>query len=143
MSQTSTQATTSRAKKRTEFQATGKRKTSIARVRLFAGEGTVTVNDRTLTEYFPRPTLQMAVNRPFEVTGTTGKFDALVNVCGGGIAGQAGAVRHGISRALIAMNADLRKPLKGEGLLTRDAREKERRKVGCRKARRRPQYSKR
>ncbi len=143
MSHTSAQGTATRAKKRNEFWATGKRKTSIARVRLLAGEGIITVNERPMSEYFPRPTLQMAVNRPFEVTGTTGKFNVLVNVCGGGIAGQAGAVRHGISRALIAMNADLRKPLKGDGLLTRDAREKERRKVGCRKARRRPQYSKR
>ncbi len=143
MNQTASTTTAARAKKRTEFLATGKRKTSIARIRLSPGEGNILVNGRTMIEYFPRPTLQMAVNRPFEVTGTNGKFDVDVNVCGGGIAGQAGAVRHGISRALIAMNTDLRKPLKVEGLLTRDAREKERRKVGRRKARRRPQYSKR
>ncbi|MFA4875221.1 MAG: 30S ribosomal protein S9 [bacterium] len=143
MSQTSTQTAATRVKKRNEFCSTGKRKTSIARVRLQAGEGVITVNERPMIEYFPRPTLQMAVNRPFEVTGTVGKFDVIVNVNGGGIAGQAGAIRHGISRALLAMNTDLRKPLKGDGLLTRDAREKERRKVGCRKARRRPQYSKR
>ncbi|MFH0800688.1 MAG: 30S ribosomal protein S9 [Pseudomonadota bacterium] len=130
-------------KKRTEFLSTGKRKCSIARVRLQPGTGTITINDRTMVAYFPRPTLQMAVNRPFEVTGTAGKFDIVANVKGGGIAGQAGAVRHGISRALITMNPDLRKPLKNDGLLTRDAREKERRKVGRRKARRRPQYSKR
>jgi len=130
-------------KKGTEFTATGKRKTSIARVRLVPGDGKVIVNKKTYEEYFGRPTLLMAVNRPFEVTGTTGKFDVKVNVCGGGVSSQAGAVRHGISRALLAMNADLRKPLKSDGLLTRDAREKERRKVGCRKARRRPQYSKR
>ena len=136
-------AVTTKGKKHNEFWATGKRKTSIARVRLIPGTGGIKVNERTVEEYFPRPTLQMAVNRPFAVTGTAGKFDIVVNVCGGGVAGQAGAVRHGISRALITMNPDLRKPLKTDGLLTRDAREKERRKVGRRKARRRPQYSKR
>ena len=130
-------------KKRSEFIATGKRKTAIARIRLRPGNGTITVNERTVEVFFPRPTLQMSVNRPLEVTGTKGKFDIDANVCGGGIAGQAGAVRHGIARALLSMNPDLRKPLKTDGLLTRDAREKERRKVGCRKARRRPQYSKR
>ncbi len=130
-------------KKKALFTATGKRKTSIARIRLHPGDGTITVNAKTMIEYFPRPTLQMAVNRPFDVTGTNGKFNIDANVSGGGIAGQAGAVRHGIARALISMNPDLRKPLKNEGLLPRDAREKERRKVGCRKARRKPQYSKR
>lgn len=137
------QETQGHAKKRTEFIATGKRKTSIARVRLSPGGGTITVNGKPVNEFFTRITLQLAVNKPFELTGTQGKFDADVNVCGGGIAGQAGATRHGISRALIDMNSDLRKPLKVEGLITRDAREKERRKVGCRKARKRPQYSKR
>lgn len=132
-----------REKKRTVFTATGKRKTSIARVKLHPGKGTITVNKKTVEAYFPRPTLQMTVNTPFQVTGTLGKFDIIANVCGGGIAGQAGALRHGIARALISMNPDLRKPLKNNGLLTRDAREKERRKVGRRKARRRPQYSKR
>ncbi|HPQ80164.1 MAG TPA: 30S ribosomal protein S9 [bacterium] len=141
MTQTATAAT--KDKKRSEFWATGKRKTSIARIRLFPGKGDVLVNEKKAEEYFPRPTLQMAVNRPFVVTGTSGKFDIIANVTGGGVAGQAGAVRHGISRALITMNPDLRKPLKTDGLLTRDAREKERRKVGRRKARRRPQYSKR
>lgn len=135
--------TPSREKKRTEFTATGKRKTSIARIRLRPGKGDIIVNERESAGYFTRPTLQMAVNRPFVVTGTAGKFDIIANVYGGGNAGQAGAVRHGIARALITMNPDLRKPLKTDGLLTRDAREKERRKVGCRKARRRPQYSKR
>jgi small subunit ribosomal protein S9 len=130
-------------KKHTEFTATGKRKTAIARVRLTAGEGKVIVNSKTMQDYFARPTLLMAVERPFEVTGTKGKFDVKANVIGGGPAGQAEAVRHGIARALLRMNADLRKPLKTDGLLTRDAREKERRKVGRRKARRRPQYSKR
>lgn len=137
------QETQGRAKKHTEFVATGKRKTSIARVRLSPGGGTITVNGKPVNEFFTRITLQLAVNKPFEITGTQGKFDVDVNVCGGGIAGQAGATRHGISRALLDMNPDLRKPLKVEGLLTRDAREKERRKVGCRKARKRPQYSKR
>lgn len=140
---TPTTAPTAREKKRTEFLATGKRKTSIARVRLRPGNGEIHVNAKKVDEYFPRPTLQMAVHRPFVVTGTAGKFDILANVTGGGVAGQAGAVRHGIARALIRMNPDLRKPLKTDGLLTRDAREKERRKVGRRKARRRPQYSKR
>lgn len=127
----------------TVFTATGKRKCSIARIRLIPGEGKIQVNGKNSEAYFMRPTLQMMVDRPFEVTGTQGKFDVAVNVCGGGVAGQAGAVRHGIARALISMNVDLRKPLKNDGLLTRDAREKERRKVGRRKARRRPQYSKR
>lgn len=135
--------TAAEIKKHAEFTATGKRKTSIARVKLMPGDGNVVVNKRTMEEYFGRPTLLMAVNRPFEVTGTAGKFDVKANVTGGGIAGQAEAVRHGIARALLSMNADLRKPLKNDGLLTRDAREKERRKVGRRKARRRPQYSKR
>lgn len=125
------------------FIATGKRKNSIARVRLHAGEGTIIVNEKPADSYFGRQTLQMIIKQPFDVTGTLGKFNVDVNVCGGGIAGQAGAVRHGIARALLEMNADLRKPLKTAGFLTRDAREKERRKVGCRKARRRPQYSKR
>lgn len=141
MTHTGTQSI--REKKRTEFCATGKRKTAIARVRLRPGKGDVLVNEKKADEYFPRATLQLVVNRPFVVTGTAGKFDILANVIGGGIAGQAGAVRHGIARALINMNPDLRKPLKNDGLLTRDAREKERRKVGRRKARRRPQYSKR
>ena len=130
-------------KKKTEFIATGKRKTAISRIRLRPGAGTITVNGKPTKEYFVRPTLQMTVDRPFEITGTGGKFDVFANVNGGGISGQAGAVRHGIAKALINMNPDLRKPLKNDGLLTRDAREKERRKVGCRKARRRPQYSKR
>jgi small subunit ribosomal protein S9 len=143
MNQMNQTQTAPKAKKRAEFIATGKRKCSVARVRLAPGSGVIMINERPANEYFTRQTLQIALAKPFDVTGTAGKFDTDVNVCGGGIAGQAGAVRHGISRALIAMNADLRKPLKAEGLLTRDAREKERRKVGRRKARRRPQYSKR
>lgn len=132
-----------REKKRSFFSSTGKRKTSIARIRLHPGEGKIMVNERMADEYFGRETLQMMIRQPFEVTGTSNKFDIEANVCGGGPAGQAGAVRHGIARALLKMNADLRKPLKNAGFLTRDAREKERRKVGRRKARRRPQYSKR
>lgn len=135
--------TPAREKKRTEFRSIGKRKTSIARVRLTPGDGTITINGKEAAGYFGRPTLLMMVRRPFEATGTAGKFSIQANVVGGGVAGQAGAVRHGIARALITMNPDLRKPLKNNGLLTRDAREKERRKVGRRKARRRPQYSKR
>jgi len=142
MTQTA-QETTNKTSKGTEFCATGKRKNSIARVRLTPGGGIITVNGKPMEQYFTRPTLQMAVGKPFELTGTAGKYDVRVNVCGGGVAGQAGATKHGISRALIDMNPDLRKPLKVEGMLTRDAREKERRKVGRRKARRRPQYSKR
>lgn len=132
-----------REKKRAEFSATGKRKTSIARVRLYPGEGKILVNDKPANEFFGRQTLQMIINQPFDITGTAQKFDVSVNVCGGGQSGQAGAIRHGISRTLITMNPDLRKPLKKVGFLTRDPREKERRKVGRRKARRRPQYSKR
>lgn len=136
-------STSPRQKKRPDFMATGKRKNCIARVRLHPGEGKIIVNEKPAETYFGRQTLQMIIRQPFEVTGTLGKYDANINVCGGGIAGQAGAVRHGIARALLEMNADLRKPLKTAGFLTRDAREKERRKVGRRKARRRPQYSKR
>jgi small subunit ribosomal protein S9 len=132
-----------REKKRSSFYSTGKRKTSIARVKLHPGEGKIVVNEKPAEEYFGRQTLQMVIREPFEVTGTLNKFDIEASVYGGGSSGQAGAVRHGIARALLTMNADLRKPLKNAGFLTRDAREKERRKVGRRKARRRPQYSKR
>ena len=141
MTETTTEL--SKAKKRTEFWATGKRKTSIARVRLFPGDGKIIVNAKEVDAYFARPTLKMIVSQPLEVTGTTGKFDIYANVVGGGTSSQAGAVRHGVARALVSMNPDLRKPLKSDGLLTRDDRIKERRKVGFRKARRRPQYSKR
>ncbi|MFH1654075.1 MAG: 30S ribosomal protein S9 [Pseudomonadota bacterium] len=130
-------------KESTEFWATGKRKTAIARVKLTPGSGKVTVNSKEATKYFGRDVLQIIINQPFEATGTEAKFDITANITGGGPSGQCEALRHGISRALLAMNPDLRKPLRGAGLLTRDPREKERRKVGCRKARRRPQYSKR
>lgn len=135
--------TTTKSKKRNEFWATGKRKTAIARVRLKPGNGQMTINARPSDEYFGRATSRMIIRQPFDITGTGEKFDVMANVCGSGLSSQAGAVRHGISRALISMNSDLRKPLKSAGFLTRDAREKERRKVGRRKARRRPQYSKR
>ena len=138
-----TAKTPTKEKKKALFYATGRGKTSIARVRLFPGEGKILVNDRPLDQYFGRATLSMIVKQPFEATGTLNTFDIMANVLGGGLSGQAGAVRHGISRALLAMNTDLRKPLKVNGYLTRDAREKERRKVGHRKARRSPQYSKR
>lgn len=134
---------TKKEKEKKEFWATGRRKTAIARVRLSAGSGTIIVNDKPSQEYFGREALQLTVLEPFAVSGTAGKYDIAVNVVGSGTASQSEAVRHGISRALIAMDIALRKPLKAAGFLTRDSREKERRKVGCRKARRRPQYSKR
>lgn len=130
-------------KTKKEFWATGRRKTAIARVVLSPGAGAITVNKHPLERYFGREALRLVVAQPFEGTGTVGKFDIHANIEGGGIAAQAVALRHGISRALIRMNPDLRRPLKVSGLLTRDPREKERRKVGCRKARKKPQYSKR
>lgn len=132
---------TTKAKK--EFWATGRRKTAIARVILLPGSGKVVVNSHPATEYFGREALKFALSKPFRETGTEGKFDVQANIEGGGTVAQAIALQHSISRALILMNPDLRKPLKSSGLLTRDPREKERRKVGCRKARRKPQYSKR
>jgi len=126
------------------FYGTGKRKTAIARVWLkMPGEGRIIVNKRDFENYFPRETLRLMVLQPFKLTDTLGKFDVLVNVKGGGISGQAGAIRHGISRALVAYNPDLRPILKKAGLLTRDARKKERKKYGQRGARARFQYSKR
>ena len=123
--------------------ATGKRKTAVARVRMAAGDGKITVNRRTLDDYFGRPTSRMIVNQPLELTGTKGAFDVSVNVVGGGIAAQASAIRHGITRALIIANPDHRPPLKKAGYVTRDPREVERKKYGRHKARKRPQYSKR
>ncbi|MGH7768547.1 MAG: 30S ribosomal protein S9 [Candidatus Binatia bacterium] len=125
------------------FSATGRRKTSVARVNLKEGKGTLRVNDRTLEEYFGRETARMVVLQPFQVTQTTGSFDTEVNVQGGGISGQAGAIRHGITRALMQANADFRVPLKKAGFVTRDPRAVERKKYGRHKARKRPQYSKR
>lgn len=125
------------------FTATGKRKTAVARVAMFAGSGQVQVNGRVLADYFGRPTSRMIVHQPFEITETRGQYDVSVNVCGGGVAAQAAAIRHGITRALIAANPELRPPLKKAGYVTRDPREVERKKYGRHKARKRPQYSKR
>jgi small subunit ribosomal protein S9 len=125
------------------FTATGRRKTSVARVFLKPGKGKITINRRTLQEYFGRETARMIVMQPFDVTQTGGNFDIDVNVTGGGNSGQAGAIRHGITRALMLLNADLRTPLKKAGFVTRDPRAVERKKYGRHKARKRPQYSKR
>ncbi len=127
-----------------KFQGTGKRKNAIARVIITPGDGKFEINDREgLDKYFGRATSRMVVLQPFEVTGNIGKFDVEVKLNGGGLSGQAGALRHGISRALLAMNPDYRKPLRKAGFLTRDARAKERKKYGLRKARKATQYSKR
>ncbi|MBK7997689.1 MAG: 30S ribosomal protein S9 [Verrucomicrobia bacterium] len=131
------------ASKVTEFVATGRRKTAVARVRLAAGTGTIKINGRTLENYFPTEVLRGMVIQPFSTSQTSNKFDARVNVAGGGPAGQAGAVRHGISRALLLADANLRPPLKADGLLTRDPRMKERKKYGQPGARKRFQFSKR
>jgi small subunit ribosomal protein S9 len=125
------------------FTATGRRKTSVARVFLKPGKGALTINDRSLQEYFGRETARMIVLQPFDVTQTAGTLDIDVNVKGGGSSGQAGAIRHGITRALMLFNPDLRQPLKKAGFVTRDPRAVERKKYGRHKARKRPQYSKR
>jgi small subunit ribosomal protein S9 len=125
------------------FLATGKRKTSIARVTLLPGSGKIQVNERALEEFFPRPLHQTMARQPLTITGYEGSVDVRVRVHGGGISGQAGAVRHGIARALTEVDPDLRGELKRRGFLTRDARAKERRKAGLKKARKRPQFSKR
>ena len=122
---------------------TGRRKTATARVYLRSGKGTITVNERPLDEFFGRETGRMIVRQPLEAVQLANKFDITVRVDGGGITGQAGAIRHGITRALIEYDESLRKPLRTAGFVTRDAREVERKKVGRRKARRGPQYSKR
>jgi small subunit ribosomal protein S9 len=125
------------------YMATGKRKRSIARVLITPGDGKFEINKRTLQEYFPRPLHQSTALQPLSVSGYEGTVDVRVNVQGGGIGGQAGAVRHGIARALTEIDPELRKELKRRGFLTRDARVKERRKAGLKKARKRPQFSKR
>ena len=125
------------------FYATGRRKTSVARVYLKEGKGSVLINDQTLEDYFGRETARMIVLQPFQVTHTQGNFDTKVNVQGGGISGQAGAIRHGITRALIQISLDFRSPLKKAGFVTRDPRAVERKKYGRHKARTRAQYSKR
>ena len=125
------------------FQGTGRRKQSIARVRLMAGKGDITVNGRKLDEYFGTEILKVIVNQPFAVTNTVGKYDVIVKVVGGGYTGQAGAIRHGIARALNEANSEFRPALKAAGFLTRDPRMKERKKYGLKKARKAPQFSKR
>ena len=125
------------------YNGTGRRKSSVARVTLTPGVGRVVVNGKELDDYFGRRVLQTIAVMPFEATHTQAKFDVRVNVVGGGMAGQAGAIRHGISRALLEADETLRTPLKRAGFLTRDARVKERKKAGLKKARKRPQFSKR
>ena len=130
--------------KKAFFYGTGRRKSSIARVRLFAdGTGSVTINDREMDNYFGLETLKLIVRQPFMVTDTLGKFDVVVTVAGGGVTGQAGAIRHGVSRALLNADPENRAALKAAGFLTRDPRMKERKKYGLKGARRAPQFSKR
>jgi small subunit ribosomal protein S9 len=126
-----------------KYNATGRRKTSIAQVSMMPGNGKIMVNKKPVETYFPREVLRMIIRQPLELVGATGKHDITIKVEGGGPTGQAGAVRHGISRALIKMDADLRGRLKKEGFLTRDPREKERKKYGLKGARKRFQFSKR
>ncbi|MDD4084011.1 MAG: 30S ribosomal protein S9 [Acholeplasmataceae bacterium] len=125
------------------YDATGRRKSSVARVRLVPGEGNIIINDRELNKYFGLKTLELIIKQPLEATETVGKYDVLANVVGGGISGQAGAIRHGIARALLKVDLEYRPTLKKAGLLTRDPREKERRKYGLKKARKASQFSKR
>ncbi len=126
-----------------QYQGTGKRKTSIARVILRPGDGTTWINGRTLEEYFPRPSLRTTATAPLRVAGVEGHFDVRARLHGGGLTGQAGALRHGLARALVEADPSLRTVLKREGFLTRDARIVERKKAGLHKARKAPQYSKR
>ena len=127
-----------------KYYGTGRRKTSVARVYLVPGTGKITINKRDIDEYLGLETLKLAVRQPLVATATSDKFDVNVNVCGGGIAGQAGAIRHGISRALLEVDSDEYRPiLKKAGFLTRDPRMKERKKYGLKAARRAPQFSKR
>lgn len=125
------------------FYGTGRRKSSVARVRLFPGTGTITINGQDIDDYFGLETLKLIINQPFDVTDTRGKFDIVANVKGGGFSGQAGAIRHGVSRALLLADDSFRAPLKRAGFLTRDPRMKERKKYGLKAARRAPQFSKR
>ena len=129
--------------KRPYFYGTGRRKKSVARVRLYQGTGSVKVNGRELDEYFGLETLKLIVRQPLTLTGTLDKFDIECRVAGGGVTGQAGAIRHGISRALLGVNGEYRAALKAAGFLTRDPRMKERKKYGLKAARRAPQFSKR
>ena len=125
------------------FYGTGRRKKSVARVRLYPGTGAITINGRDIDQYFGLETLKLIINQPFGVTETMGKYDVVANVVGGGISGQAGAIRHGIARALLVADETTRGALKAAGLLTRDPRMKERKKYGLKAARRAPQFSKR
>ena len=125
------------------YYGTGRRKTSVDRVRLVPGQGNITINRRSMDDYFGLQTLELIVKQPLELTGTTSAYDVIVSVKGGGHTGQAGAIRHGISRALLEVDADYRKVLKSAGLLTRDPRMKERKKYGLKKARKASQFSKR
>ena len=125
------------------FYGTGRRKSSVARVRVYNGTGKITINDRDIDDYFGLETLKLIVNQPFAVTGTEGKFDIVCRVNGGGVTGQAGAIRHGLARALLQADAAYRPALKKAGFLTRDPRMKERKKYGLKAARRAPQFSKR
>ncbi|HHW00719.1 MAG TPA: 30S ribosomal protein S9 [Clostridiaceae bacterium] len=126
-----------------QYYGTGRRKKSVARVRLVPGDGKIIINDRSIDNYFGLETLKVIVRQPLVLTGTDTKFDVLCNVVGGGFTGQAGAIRHGISRALVKADEELRPVLKKAGFLTRDPRMKERKKYGLKKARRAPQFSKR
>ena len=127
----------------TKYYGTGRRKSSVARVYLLPGTGKITINKKDIDEYLGLETLKVIVRQPFAATNTEGKFDVIVNVKGGGFTGQAGAIRHGIARALLTVDADYRPALKSAGYLTRDPRMKERKKYGLKKARRAPQVSKR
>ena len=129
--------------KKTYYYGTGRRKHSVARVRIYEGTGKVTINGRDIDDYFGLETLKLIVRQPFGVTDTNDKFDIVCTVAGGGVTGQAGAIRHGLSRALLQFNPGLRPALKKEGFLTRDPRMKERKKYGLKAARRAPQFSKR
>ena len=132
------------SKKKVQYWGTGRRKKAIARVRLVpAGDGAITINKKTIDEYFGLDTLKYIVRQPLEVVEATAKYDVIVNVCGGGYTGQAGAIRHGIARALLSAEPETRAALKKAGFLTRDSRMKERKKYGLKKARRAPQFSKR
>ena len=126
-----------------QYQAVGRRKKAIARVRLIPGEGKIVINGRDIDNYFGLETLKMTVRQPLALTSLEGRYDVLVNVYGGGLSGQAGAIRHGISRALLLVDESYRAPLKAAGFLTRDPRMKERKKYGLKAARRAPQFSKR
>ena len=125
------------------FYGTGRRKSSVARVRVYNGTGKITINDRDIDEYFGLETLKLIVRQPLAVTKTNGKFDIVCRVGGGGVTGQAGAIRHGISRALVTLNPEYRASLKAAGFMTRDPRMKERKTYGLKGARRAPQFSKR